>query len=183
MTIGSLFSGIGGLELGLERAGLGPVRWQVELDPFRRSVLAKHWPGVERFEDVRTVSRSTLAPVDLICGGFPCKDVSSAGKRAGLTGVHSGLWYEFARIVGEMRPRTVIVENVASGANAWVDAVRRDLERLGYASLPVPVSAADCGALHLRRRVFIVAYADGESEFAVPIDAEVGGAPEVTCPR
>lgn len=161
MTIGSLFSGIGGLELGLERAGFGPVRWQVELDPFRRSVLARHWPEAERYEDVRSIDPTRLAPVDLICGGFPCKDVSSAGKRAGLAGAQSGLWYEFARVVQEMRPRLVVVENVTSGAKAWVDTVRGDLERIGYATLPVPVSAADCGALHLRRRIFVVAHADG----------------------
>lgn len=173
MTIGSLFSGIGGLELGLERAGFGPVIWQVETDPFRRSVLARHWPQAERFEDVRGVGSSTLAPVDLICGGFPCRDVSSAGKRAGLAGPQSGLWYEFARIAEEMRPRWIVVENVASGSGAWVDQVRGDLERLGYASLPVPVTASDCGALHRRARVFIVAHADRDGEPTFALDAEV----------
>jgi DNA (cytosine-5)-methyltransferase 1 len=176
LYIGSLFSGIGGLELGLERSGLGRTAWQVEKDSYRRSVLARHWPGAERFDDVCTVGRANLAPVDLICGGFPCKDVSSAGKRAGLAGAQSGLWYEFARILQEMRPRMVVIENVTSGAKAWVDIVRGDLERLGYASLPVPVSAADCGALHLRRRVFVVAHLDREGEHALAVDAEVAGA-------
>jgi len=165
--MGSLFSGIGGLELGLERSGLGYTVWQVEREPYRRAQLATHWPEAERHEDVRAVGRANLAPVDLICGGFPCKDVSSAGKRAGLAGAQSGLWYEFARIVGEMRPRLVVIENVTSG----------DLERLGYASLPVPVSAADCGALHLRRRVFLVAHLDRGRQHAVAVDAEVGRAP------
>ncbi len=177
LSIGSLFSGIGGLELGLERSGLGHTVWQVERDAYRRAQLAEHWPEAERHEDVRAVGRTNLAPVDLICGGFPCKDVSSAGKRAGLAGAQSGLWYEFARIVAEMRPRMVVIENVTSGANAWVDAVRGDLEKLGYASLPVPVSAADCGALHLRRRVFLVAHLDRGGQHAVAVDAEVGGAP------
>lgn len=161
MTIGSLFSGVGGLELGLERAGLGPTLWQVEIDPFRRSVLAKHWPATERHEDVRTVGAANLALVDLVCGGFPCKDVSSAGKRAGLAGPQSGLWYELARIVEEMLPRVVVIENVTSGAAAWVDLVRGDLERIGYASLPIPIAARDCGAFHRRARVFIVAHLDG----------------------
>lgn len=98
LTIGSLFSGIGGIELGLEWAGLGPVMWQVEKDPFCRDVLKRHWPEVKRYEDVRQVGRSNLAPVDLICGGFPCQDTSSAGSRKGLEGPSSGLWREFHRI-------------------------------------------------------------------------------------
>ncbi len=157
LTIGSLFSGVGGLELGLEWAGLGPTLWQVEKDPFCRAVLAKHWPDARRFDDVCGVGAADLAPVDLICGGFPCQDVSSAGRRAGLTGERSGLWREFARVVGERRPRWVVVENVTSGAARWVDAVVRELEQLGYACLPVPVAASDLGAPHQRARVFIVA--------------------------
>lgn len=158
MTIGSLFSGIGGLELGLEWAGLGPVLWQVEIDPKCRNCLATHWPEAERFEDVCKVGRNELAPVDLICGGFPCQDVSSAGKRVGLSGARSGLWFEFLRILSELLPSWVAIENVASGASKWVDEIRRGLEQLGYASLPIPLSAGDCGAWHKRARVFIVAY-------------------------
>lgn len=157
MRIGSLFSGIGGLELGLEWSGLGRTVWQVERDPYCRAVLAKHWPAAERFDDVCTVGASTLAPVDLICGGFPCQDVSGAGKGAGLAGERSGLWREYARIVGELQPRWVVVENVLSGASRWLDVVVRNLEELGYAALPVPLAAEDVGAPHRRRRVFIVA--------------------------
>lgn len=156
MTIGSLFSGIGGLELGLEWAGLGPTLWQVESDPKCRAVLAAHWPEVERHDDVRTVGAANLVPVDLVVGGFPCQDVSAAGKGAGLAGARSGLWYEFARVVAECRPRFVVVENVANGI-AWVDAIRGTLGRLGYASLPVPLAASDVGAPHERARVFVVA--------------------------
>ncbi len=163
-TIGSLFAGIGGLELGLEWAGLGPTLWQVEREPFCRAVLAHHWPSAERFDDVRCVGEATLAPVDLICGGFPCQDVSSAGKGAGLAGERSGLWREFARIVGELRPTWVVVENVASGARRWLDAIVRELEQLGYACLPIPVSASDCGAPHQRKRIFVVAHLDGGRE-------------------
>lgn len=161
MRIGSLFSGIGGLELGLERAGLGHTAWQVERDPFCLSVLQHHWPEALRLDDVHHAGRATLPRVDLICGGFPCQDVSSAGNRAGLAGSRSGLWREFARVVSEMRPAWVVVENVASGANLWLDAVVRDLEELAYACLPLPLSAAGVGAPHLRRRIFVVAYADG----------------------
>ena len=157
LTIGSLFSGIiGGLELGLERSGLGRVSWQVEQDQFCQRVLEKHWPGVDRHDDVRTVGAANLAPVDLICGGFPCQDVSGAGKGAGLAGARSGLWSEFARLIDELCPKWVVVENVTSGASRWIDTVVRDLEKLGYATLPIPLSAEDVGAPHLRRRVFVI---------------------------
>jgi DNA (cytosine-5)-methyltransferase 1 len=162
-TIGSIFSGIGGLELGLEWAGLGPVLWQVEKEAFCRAVLAKHWPSATRFVDVRAVGASILAPVDIMCGGFPCQDVSGAGKGAGLAGERSGLWYQYLRIVGEMRPRVVIVENVESGKRRWLCAVRRGLRELGYHTEALGVSAADVGAPHLRKRIFVVAHADGDA--------------------
>ena len=157
MRIGSLFSGIGGFELGLERAGVGHTVWQVEKDLFCRRVLAKHWPSVERYEDVREVGSASLPMVDVICGGFPCQDVSGAGKGAGLAGARSGLWYEYRRIVSETRPRFVVVENVASGARRWLPHVRRDLHVLGYRTRAFSLSAFDVGAPHLRRRVFVLA--------------------------
>lgn len=174
LTIGSLFSGIGGLELGLERATGARVVWQVENNRHCRAVLAAHWPGATLHEDVRHVGATTLAPVDLICGGFPCTDVSSAGKRVGLSGARSGLWFEFRRIVSEMRPSWVVVENVASGARAWVDVVQRGLGALGYACLPIPIGADDVGAPHRRDRIFIVATnVDRAAEHACAIDAKV----------
>lgn len=176
LTVGSLFSGIGGLELGLERAGLGPVIWQCELDPFCRRVIAKHWPNAMRFDDV---TRPRDWPkVDLICGGFPCQDVSSAGKRRGIGGERSGLWWHFARVVRQVRPRFVIVENVASGAKAWLPHVRHQLHLLGYGTRAFALSAADVGAPHLRRRIFVVADANGESKPARSVDAEVAIASE-----
>jgi DNA (cytosine-5)-methyltransferase 1 len=165
MKIGSLFSGIGGLELGLEWSGLGHTIWQVERNKYCLGVLEKHWPHVERYTDVKTVGKHNLSPVDLICGGFPCQDVSAAGKGAGLSGSQSGLWYEFLRIVKELRPGWVVVENVASGAKRWVDAVRGQLELEDYATFPVPLSAADCGAPHLRRRIFIMAHTDNSRRY------------------
>lgn len=158
LTIGSLFSGIGGLELGLERSGIGHVVWQCEIDPFCRAVLAKHWPTVRRFVDVTQPRRWPL--VDLVCGGFPCQDVSSAGKRRGLGGRRSGLWHHFASVVRQVRPRFVVVENVASGAKAWLPTIRRDLRRLGYRTRALGIAASDVGAPHLRRRVFVVAYSE-----------------------
>ena len=159
MTIGSLFSGIGGLELGLERAGLGPVLFQVEQNKFCLSVLAKHWPTVPRFTDVRAVG-SDLPRVDVLCGGFPCQDVSSAGEPCSFAGERSGLWYEYRRIVETLAPSVVVVENVASGARRWLPHVRRDLHVLGYRTRAFQLSAADVGAPHLRRRVFVVAHHD-----------------------
>jgi DNA (cytosine-5)-methyltransferase 1 len=102
-----------------------------------------------------------LPPAEIVAAGFPCQDISAAGKGAGLAGARSGLWYECARIIAESRPAWVVIENVASGAKRWVDAVRGSLGQLGYETLPIPISAADVGAPHLRRRVFIIAHAIG----------------------
>jgi len=185
--MGSLFSGIGGLELGLERSGLAKTVWQVEQSEFCRGVLSRHWPEARRYDDVRTVGSATLEPVDVICGGFPCQDVSSAGKGAGLAGSRSGLWYQYARIIGEIKPRWCVVENVASGASRWVDTVVQGLAELGYATLPVPLSAFAVGAPHMRRRIFLIARRtttdrdrDRDREPAESIDGEVVGLPAVT---
>jgi DNA (cytosine-5)-methyltransferase 1 len=159
MTFGSLFAGIGGFDLGLERAGMKPL-WQVEIDPWARKVLAKHWPDVQRYEDVCTVGTQNLEPVDVLCGGFPCQDISNAGKRAGIEGERSGLWGEYARIICELRPRYVIVENVAALLARGLDVVLRDLAEIGYDAEWDIISAAAVGAPHRRERVWIVAYPD-----------------------
>lgn len=180
MRIGSLFSGIGGLELGLEMSGIGSTVWQVEQNEYCKSVLARHWPMAERFDDVTKVGRANLSTADLICGGFPCQDISSAGKGAGLTGSRSGLWFEYLRIVDEMRPRWVVVENVASGASKWVDAVCDGLEQIEYETLPVPLSARDVGAPHIRERVFVMACnANAHSEPVEPINEKTQGVQRV----
>lgn len=158
MTVGSLFAGIGGFDLGLERAGF-EIKWQVEIDPFCRAVLEKHWPKVKRYEDVRTVG-AELEYVDWICGGFPCQDLSSAGKRAGLFGARSSLYREFVRIVEARKPRGVLIENVHHAWRQWVPELRRALWCLGYASLPLRMRASDFGAEHERRRAFVVAHID-----------------------
>lgn len=161
MRIGSLFSGIGGLELGLEAVIPGArVIWQAESDPVARAVLATHWPGVRIYEDVRHIDE-TAEPVDIICGGFPCQDLSVAGKGRGLGAERSGLWWEFRRIVRTLRPRYVLIENVYRGWRRWLPVVRRSLHRIGYTSVPVRVRAADVGAPHERARCFVVAYPHG----------------------
>lgn len=174
-TIGSLFSGIGGLELGLERAGLGPVVWQVEKEEYCREVLAKHWPNAARFDDVRTVGLHNLQRVDLVCGGFPCQDVSQAarGRNDGLDGDQSGLWREYRRIVDELRPSRVVVENVFSGKSRWLPTVRRDLHVLGYGSTAYEIAATDVGAPHIRKRIFVVAYPHVDRELLEPFDEEM----------
>src|SRR5574340_1516654 len=111
MRFGSLFSGIGGFDLAFENAGMS-CAWQCEIDKKASAVLAKHWPATKRYEDVRTINGENTEPVDLICGGFPCQDLSVAGKRKGLAGERSGLWFEFNRILSELRPQWIVIENV-----------------------------------------------------------------------
>lgn len=161
ITFGSLFSGIGGLDLGFERAGF-QVKWQVEIDDYATKVLAKHWPDVTRFRDVRECGKHNLTPVDLIAGGFPCQDISDAGKQAGIDGERSGLWAEFRRIICELRPRYVVVENVAALLHRGMGRVLGDLAACGYDAEWQIISAQSVGAPHLRERVFIVAYPQSE---------------------
>lgn len=163
MTVGSLFSGIGGLELGLEMVGLGPVVWQAERDPYASAVLARHWPTVRRYDDVRDIDERAERP-EVICGGFPCQDISNAGKRAGIEGERSGLWSEYARIVRVLRPRFVFVENVAALLARGIDRVLGDLAEAGYDAQWDCFRASDVGAPHRRERVFILAYAGCERE-------------------
>lgn len=157
MNVGSLFAGIGGFDLGLERAGFRTV-WQVEQSEFRRAVLARHFPDAERFEDVCTVGAHNLERVDLICGGFPCQDISLAGGGAGIDGARSGLWAEFARIIGEIGPDYAVVENVPALTARGLDRVLRDLAAIGYDAEWDCLPASAFGAPHTRDRIWIVAY-------------------------
>ena len=161
MRIGELFAGIGGLGLGLERSGLGPVVWQVEQDEYARRVLAKHWPEARRYSDVREVGAHNLEPIGVLSGGFPCQDLSISNQKGqGLEGQRSGLWFEFERIANELRPEWIVIENVQHTWKRWVPVVRRRLHAIGYASVPLRLSAADVGAWHRRRRGFILAHAN-----------------------
>ena len=158
-----LFSGIGGFSLGLEQTdGFETVAF-CEIEPYCRAVLAKHWPGVPCYDDVRELTASRLAAdgiaVDVICGGFPCQDVSFAGKRAGLEGARSGLWGEYGRIIGEVRPHFVIVENVTGLLSLGMATVLGDLSALGYDAVWDCVPASAVGAHHRRDRVWLVAHA------------------------
>ena len=190
-----LFSGIGGFSLGLERTGGFETVAFCEIESFPRRVLAKHWPEVPQYEDVRTLTAGVLArdgiAVDVITGGFPCQDLSVAGKRAGINGERSGLWSEIVRLIGELRPRYVIVENVAnllSGPTekrgGWFGRVLGDLAECGYDAEWENIPAAAVGLIHLRERAWFVAYPQQEQRVR-PIFAgndaakrAWGGAPE-----
>lgn len=175
--IGSLFSGIGGLELGLERAGLGRTVWQCEKNPWRRSILRRHWPDTKLYEDVTGL---VPEPADLLCGGFPCQDISDAAtaNRPGMTGHRSSLWNEYLRIIEALEPQWIVVENVDGAARKrWVPVVRRDLDRVGYPSLQLRVRADQLGAPFKGSRIFIVASPHFEGQSASTLHAEVAGVP------
>ena len=157
-----LFSGIGGFSLGLERTGGFETVAFCEIEEFPRRVLAKHWPKVPCYHDIRDLTADALASdgigVDAICGGFPCQDISTAGKGAGIEGERSGLWSEYARLIGELRPRVVFVENVAALLGRGLDRVLGDLAALGYDAEWHCIPASAVGAPHRRDRFWIVAY-------------------------
>jgi DNA (cytosine-5)-methyltransferase 1 len=158
----SLFAGIGGFDLGLERTGGFETVAFCEIDPFCQRVLAKHWPKVPCYDDVRTLTGERLAAdgvaVDIICGGFPCQDVSIAGAREGLDGERSGLWYDYRRLIGELRPRYVLVENVAELLGNGMGRVLGSLAEIGYDAEWYCIPASYLGAWHKRDRVWVVAY-------------------------
>lgn len=160
-----LFSGIGGFSLGLERAGGFETVAFCEIEPYCRRVLAKHWPEIPIYDDVRKLTAAKLAAdglaVDVICGGFPCQDISLAGKGAGLAGERSGLWRDYARLIGELRPQFVIVENVAALLSRGLGDVLGDLAAIGYDAEWTALPASRIGAPHHRDRLWIVAYASG----------------------
>jgi DNA (cytosine-5)-methyltransferase 1 len=163
LTAGSLFSGIGGIDLAFVSAGFD-ILFQVEIEEFCRKVLTKHgkyWPNATQFMDIRCVGRADLPEVDVLVGGFPCQDISIAGKGAGIEGERSGLWYEFRRLIGELRPRAVLLENVPAITTRGGTTVIGHLAALGYDAEWTIVSAAEAGAPHRRERWICVAYANG----------------------
>lgn len=162
MNVLDLFSGIGGFSLGLERAGMTTVAF-CEIEPYCQRVLAKHWPEVPIYDDVRELTADTLRrdgiDVNLICGGFPCQDISVAGKGAGLSGERSGLWFEYRRIVREIRPLWIVIENVPAILARGGSTVVNDLAALGYDCLWECIPASAIGARHRRDRWWCIAYA------------------------
>ena len=173
----SLFSGIGGLELGIEAAVPGlRTCWQVEQDEFCRRVLAKHWPDAKRYTDVRTVKPEDIRDADVLCGGFPCQDISLAGSGSGLAGDKSALWWEMYRLISVALPRVVVAENVPALTGRGLSDVLCSLARSGYTCEWDTISAAAVGGHHIRRRIFIVAYRNA----ANPVRKGLQGQREVT---
>jgi len=158
MKVLDLFSGIGGFSLGLERTGGFETVAFCEIDKKARQVLRKHWKDVPIFEDVTTLKGEQLGTIDVICGGFPCQDISLAGRGAGLEGERSGLWFEFHRLIKEIRPQWVIAENVSALRSRGLDTVLRSLAEIGYDAEWHCIPAAAVGAPHQRDRIWIVAY-------------------------
>lgn len=162
LTFGSLFSGIGGFDLGLERAGM-ICKWQVEIDDFCQKVLTKHWPNVPKFGDIHDVGKHNLESVDLICGGFPCQPFSNAGKRKGKEDDRY-LWPEMLRVIQEIKPHWIIGENVAGFVNMELENAFTDMETEGYQVESFVLPALSIGAPHRRNRVWIVAYPDSHRQ-------------------
>jgi DNA (cytosine-5)-methyltransferase 1 len=157
LTFGSLFAGIGGFDLGFERCGM-QCKWQVEIDDYATRILERHWPDVHRQRDIRQCGRHNLERVDCIIGGFPCQDISYAGKGAGLDGERSGLFFEAVCLVRELRPRAVVLENVAGLLTRGLDRVLGTLAEIGFDAEWHCIPAAAVGAPHIRDRVFVLAW-------------------------
>lgn len=174
MTVGSLFSGIGGLDLGLERAGMDVI-WQSEIDPYACAVLRKHWSEVPNLGDITAIDWSGVGRPDLVCGGFPCQDVSVAGKRAGIEGARTGLWREFLRCLREVGPRWALLENVPGLLSLGFGRVLGDLAENGFDAEWSVLSACAMGAPHTRERVFVVAYPTGHKHRLRLGEGEVRG--------
>lgn len=154
-----LFSGIGGFALAARWAGCETIAF-CEIEPFAQAVLRKNFPGVPIHDDVTKFDgRPFRGRVDILTGGFPCQDISVAGKGAGIEGERSGLWREMLRIITECRPAIVVAENVPALRNRGADQVLSDLEAAGYTGGAFVVGADDIGATHRRKRVWIVAFA------------------------
>lgn len=162
LTVGSLFAGVGGFDLGLERAGMRSV-WQCDNHPYAKRVLEKHWPDVLRVSDIRDVRAGSVPWVDVIAGGFPCQGLSDAGLRLGLADPRSGLWFEMFRVIRELRPRYVVVENVRALTSRGLGRVLADLAAIGYDAEWDCIPAEAVGAHHQRDRIWIIAYPDADS--------------------
>jgi len=179
LLYGSLFSGYGGMDRGLDAAGL-KCSYQVELMPDAREVLAEYWPEVPKHDDIRTFEPRYT---DVIAGGFPCQDISSSGQKVGIDGVKSGLWSHYHRVIDAVRPRVVIVENVADLVVRGLARVVSDLAGIGFVAGWRVFCSSEFGFPFMRRRLFMVACPDSHSKPVRAIYAKVAGMPPVAKDR
>ena len=182
IRIGSAFSGIGGFELGLERAiPNSKTVWQVEQNTFCQKILHKHWPDAKIYDDVREMGAHNLEPVDIFCAGFPCQDISVAGKGEGLNGKKSGLWWECFRIISELRPRIIVLENVSAVTFRGGREVVGSLTSIGYDTEWQVISARMFGAPHIRKRWFLVGYASDTYNRSKTTKVQAGRSEHMVC--
>ena len=174
-TIGSLFSGIGGIELGLERAGGFKTVWFVENNIFCQEVLKKHWSEAKIYDDIKNVKWENVERPDILTGGFPCQDISNAGRREGISGKRSSLWKEYHKAICVLRPRVALIENVSALANRGLNVVLADLASCGYDAEWINLSASDVGAWHKRERLFIIAYPSKFGLYSKKDESELEG--------
>jgi len=160
LNVLDIFSGIGGFSIGLEAASMQTVAF-CEINPFCRKILTRHWPSVPIFSDITTINKEDLKAlprIDVIAGGFPCQDISVAGKQKGITAKRSGLWKEFVRLINEVRPKYAIIENVANLRSKGLINVLQDLWEIGYDAEWHCIPASAFGAPHRRDRIWIIAH-------------------------
>lgn len=174
LNVLDIFSGIGGFSLGLEAIGMQTVAF-CEINPFCQKILTRHWPSVPIFSDVTTIHKEDLKAlplIDVIAGGFPCQDISVAGKQKGITAKRSGLWKEFVRLINEIRPKYAIIENVANLRSTGLINVLQDLWKIRYDAEWHCIPASAFGAPHRRDRIWIIAYPSCESGFRLSLRKE-----------
>lgn len=157
MYVGSLFSGIGGIEIGFEKAGF-KTAWFVEKEEYAQKILRQHYPSTKIYDDITQIDFETVQPIDVLTGGFPCQDISNAGKRAGIEGSRSSLWKYYSKAIRVLRPKVVFIENVSALTRRGLDVVLSDLASLGYDAEWHCVPASAVGANHQRDRIAILAY-------------------------
>lgn len=157
MKIGSLFSGIGGLELGFEAEGF-ETAWFCENEPYAKEILKKHFPKTPIYGDITKIDFEAVPKVDILTGGFPCQDISNAGKRAGIEGGRSSLWKYYLKAIRILRPKFAVIENVSALTHRGLNVVLADIAKIGYDAEWYNISASSVGALHRRERIFIIAY-------------------------
>ncbi len=169
MKVGSLFSGVGGIEIGFEKQGF-ETQWCVEFEPYAKTILKKRFPSAKIYDDITKIDFEAVPKVDILTGGFPCQDISNAGKGVGITGSRSSLWKYYFKAIRILRPRIALIENVAALTKKGLNVVLGNLAEIGYDAEWYNISASAVGANHQRERIFIIAYPNGNRESDVPFD-------------